>query len=358
MLLVPQRGIVHVTGEGWVGKTTFGLTASDNPEKIAIIDCEQSAKQYHESVGFGLYVDLLAETRSFSPGPATFYALRDIVDTMGPDQYEVLLVENIAVIEAAIEAEVEESPEKYGLSPGQLERMAALKWRPIKDIYRRLMSVMATKANIVIATSHLKSVWVGKQVIPGLMRPQGKDTLEEVCFLKIWLLRQPGWPPPAGLVLKSRIGKLSYGKGSASIQNVLPNRLPVATWDAIAKYLKAPFDPDNPKPGEVPSDEEIHMMRGTLSPKHMEILTLAAQTGGDLIGKADESDNGASSPAKREEKPKPSASVTKLPTDLTSFLLLLGKKKITIPDACQQLGIAKPTDIEDYGKAAETLGVL
>jgi hypothetical protein len=350
MLLVKQRGIVHVTGEGWVGKTMFALTASDDPAKIAVVDCEQSAMQYHESVGFGLYVDLLSQSRSIAPGPETFYALQEIIDTMEPDQFEVLVLENIAVIEASIEAEIEEHPDKYGLSPGQLARMQALKWRPIKDVYRRLMSMMATKANIVIATSHLKSVWVGKQVIPGLFRPQGKDTLEEVCFLKLWLLRGPEWPPPSALVLKSRLGRIDYQKGGAVMANVLPDRMPVATWQAIAGYMNNPYDPSNPKPGEVPSEDEVHLLRGTLSPKHMEVLTLAAQTGGELT---DSKDSGSDNKKETAE-----AAPVEPPKDLPGLLRLVGQKGMKIPEIVNQLGINRITDVTDFPQAARDLGLI
>lgn len=55
----------------------------------------------------------------------------------------------------------------------------------------------------------------------------------------------------------------------------LPRRIPVCTWSAIRRYLDEPADWDNPAPGEVPDEEELRLLSGTLSPEQRDMLRLA-----------------------------------------------------------------------------------
>jgi hypothetical protein len=265
--------------------------------------------------------------------------VNDIPDHGTDPEHEIdlIVVDNVSPLESGITDEVETNYESYGITPGQMKRMAAVKWGPIKRLYANFIQNLANKAPMYVFTSQLSQVWASGQPVPGLYRPKGKkDILEQQTFLRVWLQLNPSRPEPAGLVMKSRLVRpIRANGGKLTWQSMLPRRLPVCTWGAIREYFAAPPDLENPAPGEAPSPQDWYKLRGTLSPDQLEVFKLLAR----------ESEAKETQVKARES----------LPTTPAEFIVRLPEIPLTLPDALSKLGkdLAQLNPSADFAKLRE-----
>lgn len=287
------KGLVHVTGPVGVGKTTFAITAAP-PERVLVFDFERSAAPYAEEYGIAYHdvvTSLLIAGKESSLDLYEYYvrAQQEV-----PRQYDVVVLDNIAPLQEAYEAYVRANYARFGLTPGQMERSPALAWGPIRQLFRADLHRWHTLgAKLVITTSHLRDDWSAGRPLPGLQRPQAFPMVREVAVLALWLRHNVGSRVPAALVLKDRLGKVIWANSMSDVpphlrdqyteddlpgpvvMPCLPRRLPVCTWPVIARYLQHPADWAHPKPEETPSEEELHVLRGTLPQEARDALRLA-----------------------------------------------------------------------------------
>ena len=321
------RGLCHVTGPPGVGKSLFAIgliTEGLDPKRVAILDCEQSLMIHDAQLEFGVYHDIIA-MRSKDLGITAqprhlFQMMVSLVNDIPDESMDLIVVDNVSPLESGIVDEVETNYESYGITPGQMKRMAAVKWGPIKRLYSNFIQNLANKAPMYVFTSQLSQVWAKGQPVPGLFRPKGKkDILEQQTFLRLWLQLNPSRPEPAGLVMKSRLVRpIRMNGGKLVWQSMLPRRLPVCTWGAIREYFAAPPDLENPAPGEAPSPQDWYKLRGTLSPDQLEVFKLLAR--------------------ESEAKEARVESSQALPTTAAEFIVRLQELGLTLPDALSKLG--------------------
>jgi len=281
---VRPRGLFFVTGEPGVGKSTFCWTVGVSPDRICVFDFESSLSSVHDQVGFGLYKNMVSEwalDRGLVAPPRDLYSfMMGEIARIEPGKYDLIIIDNIDYLEAALQDVVENNPEAFGLTKGQLEKGRGLKWGAIKKLYAVFIQMLNARAPLVGFTSHLRQVWAGGQPVPGLFQPKGKkDVLEAQTFLRIWLLPRPDGPEPMGLVLKSRLSITRFGDNGVEIKPVLPRKLPIATWAKIREYFKNPADLAHPTPEERLTDDDAHKLRGTLSRDQLDLVKalIAAQ---------------------------------------------------------------------------------
>lgn len=262
-------GFIHVTGPRGVGKTTFAIDTGADPKRMCVLDGEASAKDYNEQLGFGEYHDLIEETSEDYGMNCTdtqfFLHCQAVLDNVVPNTFDVLIFDNILRFENGLVAYVNEHHTDFGITKGQMSGMPALIWGPVKSYYSNLIVAWLAKVKMFIVTTPTGEVWVhGKP--SGTEKAKGKDVLEWLTSLRIWLRFRENSKVPAGLVLKDRVTKMQYveGKGIEKV-SVLPRRIDPCTWEQIRYYMANPASHEKPKPSEVPTADDWAVLKGTLT---------------------------------------------------------------------------------------------
>ncbi len=281
---LPWPEIVIVTGAYGSGKSTFTLGTGTNPERTLVIDFEKSQKGFAQQLPI-TYVDMQEKMASLYPNGYRALDLYDetlnILDNVAPGRYDVIVLDNASILEEGIQAYVESHPADFGHSATQYATMSALKWGDVKNRYSQLLTRWASKTRMIFVVVHLRDKWAGNSVVKDafgkpLQEPKGKETLEMLSSLFVWLEVGPGGIP-AGRVIKCRMDRKVFVadpekppadipkryidelKGEPGIVSVpiLPLRLPKCTWPAIREYMRHPADLANPAPGESLSANEM-----------------------------------------------------------------------------------------------------
>jgi len=261
--------LVHVTGARGVGKTMFTITCGASPNKIAFFDGEASAKTYNAQLPYGVYRNLIVDVSDIYGNQCSdeqyFLTVSSWLEELGDNAHDVLVFDNILRFENGLVSYVNNNFDKFGISRGQMAKMPSLIWGPIKSLYESIVVSWLKKASIVFITTPIKETWVHSKP-SGIFKPQGKDVLEALTGLRIWLRFRHGSKYPIGLVLKDRISKLTLdSNGGIQAQSVLPRRIDPCTWQTIKEYMANPADAANPAPQEVLTDDEWCILNGILS---------------------------------------------------------------------------------------------
>lgn len=264
----PIEGIIHVTGEPDTGKTTFAYTSGSHPSKIAFFDNDIKSKSLHRQLNFGIYLNLV---KMFTDGgklkPVEFHnmVLREL-DKIEPGSIETLIFDNWTQMEDGIAAYAEEHMvEMSNLTRNQIQNMNMLTW-PYKRLYYvtvldRLLEVAPT----VFIITHVKDQWLNKRKT-GAKVPRCQEPLVEKSSFRIWLRHNPDSQAPIGLVLK-RIAKSEWSdeKGRIVPLSVLPRKIAPCDWDKINEYLEHPVGNRPLTADEMPDEDEIAILEGTLT---------------------------------------------------------------------------------------------
>lgn len=281
---LPCPEIVIVTGGFGVGKSTFTLGTGATPERTFVCDFEKSQKSFAAQLPL-TYVDMQARMGELYPSGYKminlFKEICAVMDAIEPGKYDILVLDNASNLEDAITAYVEANPGEFGHSTNQYNSMSGLKWADVKNKYQQLLTRWVSKARMIFIIVHLRDKWAGNSIIKDafgkpVQEPKGKETLDQLSSLFVWLEAGPG-AIPAARVLKCRMDRKVYvadpdtppdgipakylaelhgEPGLVSIP-VLPLRLPKCTWPAIRDYMRNPADLSNPKPGEMPTEAQM-----------------------------------------------------------------------------------------------------
>ena len=269
------EGLIHVTGEPDTGKSTFAYTAGPSPDKICFLDNDIKGRSIHADLTFGMYRNLVREfTEGKDYKPIAFFNLiMGILDTIKPDQFEVIIFDNFTQLEAGI-ADFAEAHigEMSNITPGQVKNMSQLTWPAKRIMYGRVLDAFLEKAPTVILTTHLKDKWVGN-IRTEAQIPQCQKPLTEKASLRIWLRHNPNSEAPIGLVLK-RISKSIWDEKAGKIipVSVLPRKLDPCTWDVINHYIDNPLEE---RIASTPNEFEMGILDGILTEDQRMMLRAA-----------------------------------------------------------------------------------
>jgi hypothetical protein len=239
---------ILVSGEFGVGKTLFGLLL-DPEGKTAHIDIEDSSESYVGKIPFDRF-DLPAMLAAAYPAgnarPLHLWQLFEkTIQDIPPGKYRVGVLDPVTEIEDALVDYIRRNPAKFGLTPNQVDASPALLWGAMKSEWKRFLLYANTKFETFAIIAHNKAVFKGGKPVPGKRTAKGKETLSEITSLQIELFRSldsSGKRPaiPSGVLGKSRMIATQVVKGELQIVEVLPDRLPEATGNAIREYMKNP----------------------------------------------------------------------------------------------------------------------
>ena len=281
---IPYPEVVVVTGPFGSGKSTFALSTGAAMNRTLVVDFEKSQSLFAKQLGFD-YWDVPAIMQAARKDGYTpidiFLEVDKRLSAVEPGKYDVLVLDNASVYEDGVAAYVEKFSMKFGLSANQLERSGGLKWGAVKNHYQARLLDYGSRFKIIFIIVHLRDKWSGNSIVKDefgkpVQEPKGKETLELLSSLFVWLNPGPGGVPSAN-VLKCRVDRKVFvddpdeppadipdyvikrlnGEPGLVTVPVLPLRLPKATWPAIREYMRHPADLVNPKEGEVPSKKEM-----------------------------------------------------------------------------------------------------
>ena len=255
--------VLGLTGDFASGKTLFALSISPGPTTL-IYDTEKSAKPY-TSLGFNR-IDLPGEMLKSHPGgfkPVDLFLFwwKD-VKAIRPGKYRVIILDTVSEIESGLVAYVRANPAEFGYTSAQFARAQALVWGAVKDLWKAILTDLASRCETFAFTSHLKREFAGDRPT-STKTPKGKETLMELASLYLWLDRstdKKGNQPaaPSATVLKSRLSSMTVlPNGLMDIRPSLPPRLPIATPASVRFYLDNPPDYDKLKADERIKETEI-----------------------------------------------------------------------------------------------------
>jgi len=291
------QGIVHVTGEHDVGKTSFALECGAAAERIFFVDADAKGRATASALSsggypLGGYVDFLAQARGMTQLQAHDLG-RKILASVKPGKYDAFIWDAWEVFTATLKPYVREHMQEFrhpqDWSPmGQFK--GAQQWAEAHNLEAALLSELQEKVPLVIVTTHLKNFYVESRRVPGVQIPAATSTLERLPRLRLWLKHNPTSPVPVGLVLKRLDIRVNSTHGVRTLcvlpRKLTPNvRLPgeeqephdLSLWDTIARYMLHPFDNREPLPEETPSAEDLATIEGSLTKEQMQVLMLALQ---------------------------------------------------------------------------------
>ena len=281
---LPWPEIVVVTGPYGSGKSTFTLSTGAVPERTLVIDFEKSQTGFAHQLPF-TYIDMQSLLNETYPEGYRMIDLYnetvEVLDGFEPGRFDVIVLDNASLLEDGLLAYVEAHPQDFGHTSSQYAIMNALKWSDVKNKYSQLLTRWASKTRMIFIVVHLRDKWAGSSVVKDaygkpIQEPKGKETLDMLSSLFVWLETGPGGSP-AARVLKCRMDRkvfvsdpknppedipgrylkeLNGEPGLVSVP-ILPLRLPKCTWSAIREYMRQPVDFSHPRPGEMPTEQQL-----------------------------------------------------------------------------------------------------
>ena len=268
------RGIVHLTGEHDVGKTTLALSAAD-PSRIVMFDDDIKGRAMVEEIRdhgieFGAYYDLTEIGHKKNEYDFHVAVMRILADVK-PDQYDAIVFDTWSRFSASFHSYILKNEREFKTNWSAMGKIKGpQQWKEARRYEAEILSQMNTKAPLVIAITHLKPEYIENVRVPGKFIPDCSSVLESVPRLRLWMRHNDnGGPLPIALVLK-RIQMPSLVDGVIRPTNVLPRKLvPIdgefTLWDTIDRYMKHPIGNRIPTNDELPNSYELSILDSTLT---------------------------------------------------------------------------------------------
>lgn len=294
VLPVAFRGLGFLSGLPGTGKTTFA-TGADHPSLIAFFDFDDGkGESFHEDLHFGHYRNMVAlgvqETQRRTGTSEIRWTGQDMYTVMQREfaalpsgRFTTVILDNIVPIEAAFVWHVEQDPASYGL------KIANVKSGSYGGAYpgahravSGLIALMQAKGiRFVIAISHMKDDWGTGGKIPNKYKAKGVEQWQQAAILYLTMIPSgvKGQREPAAIVWKEQLNIRSWDEAAGEMVSlaVLPPRLPQATMRRVRQYMRVPFDPANPQPGEVPTEAEKDPFSRHYSKSQLEYMSDSAR---------------------------------------------------------------------------------
>jgi len=269
-------GVVLVTGERGVGKSSFGLEAGP-PAEMLFVDNDLKGRSTidqleRDNIKFGRYVDMIGLTAGKKAIDTHTIGL-EMIDSIEPGKYQTIMWDTWPEFASTCYDYVTAHPDRFR----DAENWAAMgkirkgeEYKEARFYEAQIISRLQSLAPLVILVSHLKNQYLnnaptGKEI------PAVSKAVDRVCNLRLWLRHNPIGRVPIGLVLKN-IDRKVYDEEIDRLRTIqiLPTRItPLkgeqSLWDAIYRYHEDPAGLREARPDEIPDDFESSIVQGTLT---------------------------------------------------------------------------------------------
>jgi len=281
------NGIIHVTGEHDVGKTTFALENGAMPARTCFFDDDVKGRttvdELRKLQDFGAYHDLVALNEGKTE--VDYYlAVMGLIDAIQPNQFDAIIFDTWSRFAKCLHSyvithrdEFKEHWSKKGTIKGAEE------WVESQWLEARIINKLQSLAPIVVLVTHLKDYYAGDTKVPGKQVPASSRTLARVPGFRIWLKHNSESVVPIGLVLKRIATRKITPRGIRTV-SVLPRKITPqpedeSLWDTIAYYFKNPVGLRELTPDEIPDEYELSILNETLTKDQKRTLTLMLKAG-------------------------------------------------------------------------------
>jgi hypothetical protein len=268
------NGLVHLFGSPGSGKTTFALTASDEPDKVVFLDGDASkGRDMARDIGINAYHDLTAKWGDLTE---LQYHLRtlDLINRLD-NGLDLIIFDNPVNFfrggHSYVNANREKFRENWSAS-GKYANMQAwteLRKKHLPSVYTRLQQ----KAELVIFISHETADYDDDGVKTGLKVAEADESLFTAAGMVIRMTRntREGGVVPVGLQVKRYRPKFYLPK--RKVVNVFPDRIYPCEWSTIEHYLENPVgarENGELHEYEITSDLEDNLIQGSLTEEQWE----------------------------------------------------------------------------------------
>ena len=207
------------------------------------------------------------------------YFIETLDKKLSDGKFKYVFVDTIEPIEAGLSTWAEMNPNESGWS--RQRAFGKLETEAIRPLYENMIESIGRRGvEYVGLTSHLRQPWLDNKPLLNKVEPGGRlKLLSRIAYLMIWLVHETSNEDgaPAGLVLKSRISKLTNKDGKLSPRRILPERLPHASWTDIENYLQHPANFTQPQAGERMDENERQMISEMLNDEQMRLMILSSE---------------------------------------------------------------------------------
>lgn len=305
MTNLPITGLIHVTGESDAGKSTFALECGAHPSEICFIDDDMKGRSIAKEMvlagtEFGRYYDLRSKAGKMPLLDLHSHCLH-LIDSIKADEFKVIIWDTWSRFERTFHPYVVKHPKEFREKYADMGRIkGGQQWGDSFNYEAAVLSRLTSLADLVFTVTHLKQDYIDNKPVPGKMKPDGKAPLGKNSIFRVWLLHTSG-AAPKGLILKRlALRKFVKDKGIRTT-NVLPLKLSPCTWDQIRHYLENPIGDREPTPGEIPTKDELNIIKGTLSPAQFEAWKLSMVYGSKEEAILEET-NASAEPAEADQR--------------------------------------------------------
>lgn len=284
------NGVIQVTGEHDVGKTTFALECGASPDKILFIDDDlkgaATVSDLKEAgIHIGRYVNLVDFCSGLTEYDMHVKVMESLIRGIKPGEFDAIIWDTWTQFSDTTYSYVKRHPGEFRENWAPMGSIKGPQmWKEARRYEARIINYMATLAPTIILITHLKQMYLSQAPVPGKQVPASSNALDRTMRMRLWLRLNPkGRPVPMALVLK-RLDKKELVDDQLRTVNVLPRRLIPAEdehslWDTIYRYWENPMGDREPEDDEIPDEYELSLLSGTLTKEQTHTLTMLAESG-------------------------------------------------------------------------------
>jgi len=275
------------------------MAQADLPQNIAFYNLDgQKGEGIFAQADFGLPDSPLKDPQVIKNGGLGLYDyLWDSWSKLPQDKYTTLIVDNIRLLQLALDAEAMRNKvvyaREFGLDAGKIAKNA---WGHQKAVSNFLIGKMCDLIHsrgirLIMVSAHIKPQWAGGQQVPNKWRITGYDRWQELSILTLILVPGDHPPVPDAIVQKEQLGDIGAPKDPTPEQieamlrgemghtprRRLPRRIPQCTMQQVRWYLANPADIDHPADGEEFRAQEASQYDESLSKEQIAFVTLSLQ---------------------------------------------------------------------------------
>ena len=267
------KGVNLITGFRGHGKTSYGLK-TDNPANILMLDYEDKGSLLAEPLGVGGYYQVMTEVVSHLGEKFDVQAVYDrttqILNAVPKDRFTTLFIDNAQDLQDGSAQLIRNNPamaRRYGVKPENAESGGyGGAWPGVKYLIKNMFHLANSKGiKVIVVSFQLKGAWKDGRPLFNKFKTTDVSIWHERSILTLAMVEPmpEHFPVPRALVMKEQLSKMEWVSNGDERYTKQVRRLPMALPRAEPRYVYNYMtegnyaDFKNPKPGEMPTIEEL-----------------------------------------------------------------------------------------------------